>query len=232
LLIDGQHYAYVKAFASAPLGIVSVMAFANVILLTFTSRLFFGYRFTVTKFVAIGVALCGVSLVLRVLEPGGRPPWTGLGWVALVPLILASNYTGIKFYLTKGIAGDAILFYTNLFAILFFWIITPPWAIIADFAAATTRHGLVVPVLLLAFAAIPQVICCWAFFRAYRYIEPTYVSFCYALDPVTSAVLGFVVFGQALSIGQLAGMVVVVGAILLIQYQEGRQQRAGMQSVA
>lgn len=226
LFTYGQHYAYVKAFASAPLGIVSVMAFSHVILLMFTTRLFFGYQFTATKIVAVAAALLGVSLILRVFDSDSRLSGTALGWVALVPLVLACNYTGIKFYLTKGIEGDAILFYGNLFAVLFLWLATPPWALIADFARATAHSGPAVLLVLLAFAAVPQVISCITFFRAYRYIEPTYVSFCYALDPATSTLLGLFVLHQAIGMDQLAGMVIVVGAILFVQYREGQERAA------
>ena len=70
---------------------------------------------------------------------------------------------------------------------------------------------------------IPLVGSYYTFFRAYQYVEPTYVSLCYALDPATAAILGFAVFGQKLSLSQLIGVGIVVAAILYIKIREEKE---------
>ena len=228
VLINGGNYCYIKALEYLPMGIISVISFCNVIIVMFASRIFFQYRLTSHKIGAVLGALLGMALILQIFSSSPTLSVVGIGWALALPVCAGISVVTYRYYLNQKIHQDAIVFWVNCFALAMVCLNTPPWLIYADVRQAMLASGS--PYLILLYLAgfflIPLAVCNYAFFRAYLYVEPTYVSLCYALDPATAAVLGFLVFGQQLSGTQLAGIAIVVAAILYIKYKEANEEPA------
>jgi len=183
VIVNLMNLCYVYALDTVPVGIVSICAFCNVIIMMFTTKIFFGYKFTSHKIIACIVAVFGVCLVLQVFSESGAFGFAGIGWALAIPVVLAAGYTIQKYVLTKGVDGDAILFYINFFAAITIYITqVSPVAMIQDIANVAAQSGGMTFLAVAGFAAIPQVLCFYTFIRAYYYIDPTYVSVCYGLD--------------------------------------------------
>jgi len=226
LLIDFGNYCYVRAVAAVPVGIVSVISFCNVIIVMFASRIFFHYRLSGTKIGAVLAALAGIAMILQV-SGGTGLALAGIGWALALPLTAGISIVLYRYYLNRGLHEDGIVFWINFSAAAVLWLRLPPWAIVADLSRVVLHAPapLQVGLLLLGFFLIPLAASNFAFFRAYLYIEPTYVSLCYALDPATAAVLGFFLFGQRLTLLQLMGICIVVAAIVTIRVREAREEK-------
>lgn len=226
VLINGGNYCYLKAVENLPVGIVSVISFCNVIIVMFASNIFFQYRLTAHKIGAVLGALIGIAMILGIFSSGQMVSTAGIGWAMVLPFCSGISVVTYRYYLNQKIHQDAIVFWVNFFAVVLIWLNTPPWLIYADIhqVMAVSSAPLGLFLLLAGFFLIPLAACNYAFFRAYLYIEPTYVSLCYALDPATAAIFGFFLFGQRLTAMQLAGIGVVVAAILYIKFKEASEE--------
>ncbi|MEL7563305.1 MAG: DMT family transporter [Dehalobacterium sp.] len=230
--IDGMNFCYVKALATVPVGIVSICAFCNVLFLMVFTKIMFGYKFTSHKLIASLAAILGVTLVLQVFNAGGVLNVAGIGWAIAIPIVLAVGYTIQKYCLVDGVEPDAVMFFLNFFGALGVYIFqVSPAVMIKDVAHVISINGSIALLAVLGFALFPQIISFFAFINAYKYIEPTYVSVCYGLDPVTAGILGFILFGQKLGISQIIGIIIVILAILFIQYKEGKEDLAVAETV-
>jgi len=227
VLLNGVNYCYIRAVETVPVGIVAVLNFSNVIIVMLASRIFFRYRLTWHKIGAVFGALFGISLILGIFQTGSLGQWTGIGWAVFIPFGYGISLVLYRFYLNFDLHEEAILFWVNLFAAAFVLLRQSPLQIYADIsqAMAASADPLRIVFWLAAFAVIPLAGSYYAFFRAYQYVEPTYVSLCYALDPATAAILGFLIFDQKLGLAQLTGVGVVITAILYIKIREELEDR-------
>lgn len=227
IILNGMNYCYAKAVIDVPVGIISVITFCNVIILMITSKIFFHYRITGHKIVAILGALLGISLVLKVFESGSFLNYTGIGWTLLIPVFYGISVTLYKFYLNEGVSWEVIIFWVNISAFLTIWVTNSPGNIISNFRDVMISTGSALPVTLalLGFFLFPMAGSYYTYFRAYQYIEPTYVGLCYALDPVTAAILGLVLFRQSFTTVQFSGVLLILMAILYIKIVEGKEEK-------
>lgn len=222
VITNGINYGYVRAVETVPIAIVSIISFCNVIVVMIASRFLFGYSLTLHKIIAILSALLGICLIIRVFDSSGMLSVAGIGWALMLPLLSGCSSVLYRFYMNNNTDEDAIMFWINMFAAIFIWFRTSPWSMVMDAKQAFEAypHPFAVVLGLAGFCLIPLVICYYTFFKAYKYVEPTYVSLCYALDPATAAVLGFVFFEQRLNGTQILGIVIVIAAILYIKLRE------------
>lgn len=225
IVINGINYCYIRAIEYVPVGIVSVLSFCNVIIVMFASTIFFNYRINVQKIIAIIGALLGISLILNIFDTGIIFNLTGFGWAVAIPFLYGSSVILYKYYLLQGAGEEAILFWVNLTAAIMIWSVIPPVEIFFDIrhviSISTNVYGVFMA--LLGFFLIPLAGSYYAFFKAYEYIEPTYVSLCYALDPATATILGYILFDQYLSPIQLIGIIIVIVSILYIKLDERKE---------
>ncbi|HHT62631.1 MAG: EamA family transporter [Bacillota bacterium] len=223
ILLGGVNYCNVRAIFLIPVGILSIISFCHIILLMIVTRIVFGYRITKEKISAALIALIGLSLVLEIYQVGSSTlNWKGVFWAALNPIGLSIAYTLIKLYLLNGINYQTYIFYTNLFAAMFFWYAAPPWSIINEMFALGSLHGLYFWLIVLGFLAIPLVGSYTLFGKAYQLIEPTYVSIMFSLEPLMATVLGYFVLHQSLNGVQMLGILITLIPVVYIQYHEGK----------
>jgi len=130
ILLNLINYAYVQvAVAGIPLGIISTLAFCNVLVLMITTKIVFEYKFTLVKSLAAFIAVIGVSLVFEVYKLGaGSLNTVGMLWALFLPVALGTAYTMNKYFLVKGLNYEVILFYVNFTAAAVIWAtMLPPW---------------------------------------------------------------------------------------------------------
>lgn len=221
---NGMNYCYTQAYSNGmPVGVVSVVAFTNVIIVMVLSFFVFGYKFTVPKIAAIAMVLLGVSLVVG-LYGGGMAgiTTTGLMWTALIPLFYGVNIVLNSYFISKGYDSDAILFITQTGALAFMLVfMVNLGSFFSNMAQSLTTP--VYWIALFGFCLIPQVLCYSFMQESLKRVEPTLFQICMALDPVTALVVGALALGQSVDVSQIIGIAVVLGAVLFINLKEGKE---------
>ncbi|HMM05143.1 MAG TPA: DMT family transporter [Clostridiales bacterium] len=227
LIVNAFNYCYSQAYANGmAVGIVSVVAFTNVLVIMVESYFILKYKFTMAKVVSMVLALAGLSLVLEIYSGGsGVFTVTGLLWTLLIPLFYGTNVTLNSFFIVKGCDTDAILFITQLAAMVFMVLfqIHPP-AIAANLTAVVRETPSVIwP--LLGFCTLPMIFCYAMMQECLKRLEPSIMGIIYSLDPVTSFTLGLIVFGQPIRGLQIVGIVMIIAAVVYINFAEGREAK-------
>lgn len=224
VIANGMNYCYSQAYANGmAVGIVSVVAFTNILVVMIESYFLMKYKFTVAKVVSMILAILGVAFVLEAFNGGGVFTALGLMWTILIPIFYGTNVTLNAYFISKGIDSDAILFIVQSSAVLFMLIFQMhPGEIIANIGAVVSQHTETVW-FLLGFCLLPQAFCYFFMQESLKRVEPAIYSICYSLDPVTSSILGIIIFSQAVHGIQLVGIVLILAAVTYINYTEGKE---------
>lgn len=116
LLFNGMNYSYAHADgAGMPMGIVSIVAFCNVLVVLVLSYFLFGYKFTMPKIRSLFLAILGLSMVLDLFgRVEGQFTTAGLFWTALIPLFFGTNMVINKYFMLNGVDTDVIMFCVTL----------------------------------------------------------------------------------------------------------------------
>ncbi|HMM06502.1 MAG TPA: DMT family transporter [Clostridiales bacterium] len=226
-LVNAMNYCYAQAYAHGmAVGVVSVIAFTNVLVVMAESYFLFRYRFTVTKIVSMLIAMTGISLVLEIFSGGnGAFTATGLVWTLLIPLFFGTNVSLNTYFIVKDCDSDAILFITQLGALVFMLLFqVHPTALIDNIATSVASYPQALWALL-GFCTLPMIACYATMQETLKRIEPSIMSIIYALDPVTSFLLGLIVFAQTIHPLQLLGAGLILTAVTYISFREGREAK-------
>lgn len=220
------NYCYTQAYASGmPVGVVSVVAFCNVIVVMILSVFILKYKFSLPKVIAMVAAVFGVALVIGLIgggEQSGVYTAMGLMWTLLIPVFYGGNVVITSYGLSKGADSDGILLLAqgaSLIVVLCFMI--HPVALFSDIFAHLNGAK---PILsLLGFMLLPHV-CCYAMMNeSLKRIDPTIYQILMSLDPVTALVLGILIMGQLVSGLQILGIVIILAAVAFITIMDGRE---------
>ncbi|MEG0379674.1 MAG: EamA family transporter, partial [Eubacterium sp.] len=188
--------------------------------------IFKGIKLTKVKVIACAIAVVGVALVLQVFNLGtSNLDLMGVVWALANALILASAYFLIAHvYYPNDVSWQAQLFYPNLFGALFLYVTAcPPWEMIGSIAGAAAENGAIVWIIVLGFAALPQILSFSWIQLSFGMIDAPYVSMAYCLDPVIALIVGFFAFGESMTLVQMAGIVLTILCIFYTYYAESKE---------
>ncbi|HMM06501.1 MAG TPA: DMT family transporter [Clostridiales bacterium] len=227
IVSTAMNYSYINAYASGmPVGVVSIVAFCNVIVVMILSYFVLSYKFTLPKIIAIVLAVFGVSLVIGVIGGGGNVgTYTALGlmWTLLIPVFYGINVVITAYALTKGTDSDAVLLLaqgSSLIVVLVFLI--HPLALFQDLFGHMGGDVLLW-LAFLGFCLIPHALSYATMQEALKRIDPTIYQILMSFDPVTSLTLGIIIMSQVVSGLQLLGVALVLAAVIFITVMDGRE---------
>jgi len=193
----------------------------NPIWVALAAALFLGERPARGTLIGVALTIAG-SLVIIVGDrgSGGSDSLLGNG-LALLGAASVSGYFLLGRALQRRIStlwyvtlvyGAAALVLLAMFA----------WQSGARLAAAPALIGPGAALLLLALAAGPQVIGHTAFNWSLKRLSPTFIALALLGEPIGSAVLAYLAFGEGFRPLQLLGFVVLLGGIVVAARDEGR----------
>jgi drug/metabolite transporter, DME family len=171
-------------------------------------------RVTVKRASAVGLAVVGSALAIGVVGAGGFR----LNPVGVTAAMLAA--VSFAFYNIAGhnILGRydrwIVLLYTTFSAGAFWLFVNPPWKL------AGAHYSLVEWSFLLLFAVVSVLGPFSFYFAGLQHLEPTRAIVASCLEPVFSIVIAAIVLGEVLRPVQTVGILVVLGAIVLVQLPE------------
>ena len=229
LVIDGicsavYTYSAVQAYAHLSMGIVATIIYSNLFVLIFASRWIFKEPITKQKVISVFIALFGVLLVVNVFgESSDNINAIGLIWAFVAMLSWVGLIITEKLVMDRGVTPDASCAYEGLFALILIGIISSPSAAIMDVVHIITITNGAALLPILGFGLISTMTAYYFYMHALNIIDATYVQICYTLDPAVSCFLGFLIFGQLLTPGQIIGIILVLATVIWIQIVERKQ---------
>lgn len=219
------NFATVKGYLYLPIGIVSTIIYCNLFLLMIFSRFLFKTKITWQKGVAAVAAVLGIALVLNIFSMDVSFQLVGLGWTLLAMFSWAFTVTLEKYLLVKGADANAVMVYNGIFAVTFLCLFHSPAAVLANVAETIVSSGGAVLLPLVSFAVITSVLAYYFYITGLKHLETSYVQMGFVMDPLTSSVLGFLVFGQSLLPIQIAGIALILFVIIWVQWTEIKKSK-------
>jgi DME family drug/metabolite transporter len=104
-----------------------------------------------------------------------------------------------------------LLVYAYAFATLFWWMVTPPWRLLAE------GYPLRLWAIFFLIGAAGTVLPFALYTLGLTYMPATQVSIVSTMEPVVAAGAGFALLGEALDLSQLFGGALVVTGVVLVQ---------------
>ena len=173
-------------------------------------------KLSLQKVAAVSLAITGIILVIGIVGKGpGAAQAMRLNTYGIVAALLASF--SFAFYNVGGHRVLArhdrwrVLFWTLVSASAFWLIVNPPWKVAAAHYAAAEW------IFLFVFSMISVLGAFSLYFLGLQYLEPTRAIIASCLEPVFSIVLAAALLGEVLRPVQTLGIVLVLGAIVIVQ---------------
>jgi DME family drug/metabolite transporter len=169
---------------------------------------------------AVGLAVAGIALVIGLFGGAGlRLDGVGL----LAGLLAAFSFA---FYNIGGHDVLArhdrwmVLLYTTGSASLFWLVVNPPWKVVS-------AHYSIEQCLFLLLFSLLSVLAPFSFyFAGLQHLEPTRAIVVSCLEPVFSIVIAAVALGEIVRPLQVAGIVLVLAAIIVVQLPDRRSSQS------
>lgn len=227
------NFCYTKAYASGmPVGVVSIVAFCNVLVVMILSYFVLKYKFTLPKIIAMVAAIFGVSLVIGLIGGGANAGvYTAIGimWTLLIPIFYGINVVINAYALNKGTDSDAALLIAQgaSLIVVFVFMIHPVELFSGLFSNV---GGAAFWLALIGFCVIPHIVCYSMMQESLKRIDPTIYQIIMSLDPVTALILGILVMSQAVTGLQIVGILIVLAAVVFITIMDGRDTTESMEA--
>ncbi len=198
---------YFTSISMNPIGLAAVLLYTAPLYVTLLAVPLFGERLDLAKAAALLLAMAGCFLVVA---PGGS---LGSGITLKGAMFgLASGFT----YACVSLLGKKFSLRTNPWTMTFYTVgigmlsLLPlgpvDLARLASYSATTWAYGVGV-------GLIPTLLSYGLFFSGLRLIDASAASITATVEPVVAAGLGFVLFNETMSSGQLLGAFMVLSAV-------------------
>lgn len=200
-------YSYVQAIGLIPIGLAATIFYLFPLLVAVIAVAFGGERLSALQVAALVVGFAGVALAVGV--SGGAIAPAGIAYALAAAVSLALNIS-LSARVMRGagtltaVSGITGAWFLAMLALL-------PWTG-ASLPAGPEGWS---------WLAVGMVVFCVStasFYAAITLIGPVRTATICNLEPASAAVFAFLILGEALGPVQVLGIVLVVGAILLVQF--------------
>jgi drug/metabolite transporter, DME family len=174
-------------------------------------------RPTLQRLAGVALALGGIAMVIGIFGAGGlRLNVPGVA-AALVAALSFAFYNVGGHNILARYDQWTVLLYTTFTAALFWMVINPPGRILALHYSGAQW------VFLFVFSVLSLLVPFSFYFAGLQYLEPTRAIIVSCLEPVFSIVIAAIALGEVLRPLQAVGILMVLGAILVVQTAEPKQ---------
>ena len=207
-------FSYTKALSYLSTGVFSILEFSHVFVLMVLSAVIFKYKITKGKLFSLLLAALGLVLVLNVFAPGAFVEPAGLLWMAVNWLCNCGVALVLKWALNAGVDNDVVITVYSFGTALIYWIICPPWLIFGEIAASQNLGMLLL--VIAAYGLFTQIVSSYVWVKSFSLVDPAITNMMNALSPVTACIIGFFLFGEKITLLQILGIAVIIGAVLVL----------------
>jgi drug/metabolite transporter (DMT)-like permease len=204
------HFTYFKTLSLTGVATAILLEYLAPVLVLLFSVLFLRERPSWRLPVSVALSVAGCALVAGALSGGLIISPAGLAW-GLASAFFFALYTLLGKYAAGRYAPWTLLAYGLVAATLFWFAYLGPARVFAVFADQRTALAV------LFVAVVSTVIPFGAFLVGLHHIQATEASITSTLEPAVAGVGAYFLFGETLTLLQLIGGALVLGAILLVQ---------------
>lgn len=216
------YYSYARALSYLSTGIFSILEFSHVFILMLLTSFIFKYKITKGKIISLLLAIVGLALVLNVFTPDAFISPTGILWMLLNWVANCAIALIIKWALNNSIENDVVITYYNLGAALIYWVACPPWAVLGQISASDNIMFLIF--IIITYGILTQIISSYVWVKSFSLVDPAITNMMNAFSPITASVLGYLIFGQVISLLQILGILVVIAAVAVLNKTGGAEE--------
>jgi drug/metabolite transporter (DMT)-like permease len=210
--LAGVHVTYFFAISRLDVGVALVIQYLGPLILLLWLRLAHRRRLKSSLWGAAALSVIGCALVVQIWNPGAIDVLGLLG-------AFGSAITFALYLYTSEQAGHRYEPVTTLvwgfgFASLLWLVVQPIWTFPFDKFASAENIALGLGVVIVG-TALPFV----CIVAALRHVPASRAAVVATLEPVLAAIIAWPVLGQDLDVAQIAGGLIVVGAVIWVQVQ-------------
>jgi drug/metabolite transporter (DMT)-like permease len=205
------HATYFLAIERLDVGVALTIQYLGPLLILLWLRVAHGRRMAPSLWGAVALSAVGSFLVVRAYDTGSLD---GIGLLfAFAAAVTFAIYMVAAERAGRGHAPVTTLTYGFGFATLFWLVVRPPWTFPFEAFTDLGNLGLGVLGVTVVGTLIPFIL----IVTAVRHIPAPRAAVVATLEPVLAAIIAWPVLDQALAAPQIAGIVVVVGAVVWVQ---------------
>lgn len=210
-------WAYMKAINLTSLGVAAVLLYTAPTFVMLFSILLFHEKMTKIKGVVLVMTFFGCVLVTGLLESGTVFTWQGI----LIGLASGIGYALYSIFGTYAIRAGygslTISFYTFLMAAVFMVFCVEPVTVLQEITSKGQWP------LAVSFALLTTVVPYLCYTKGLSGLPASQASVTATIEPVVAAILGIVVFHESASVMKIAGIVLVLSSVVLMNRQGSKQ---------
>ncbi|MGV8082950.1 MAG: DMT family transporter [Coriobacteriia bacterium] len=208
------HFTYFKALSLTNVATAILLEYLAPIIVLAVGVLFFHRRVAWSLPVGVAFSVTGSALVVGALGNGGLViSHAGLVW-GLLAAVFFATYSIMGSMAAKRFHPYTTLVWGLGFAAAFWLLILGPTRILGVFTDLRTAAAV------LFMAVFSTIIPFASFLVALRFIAPTNATVASTIEPVIAGFGAFLLFGESLRASQIAGGLLVVLAIIVVQLSE------------
>ena len=212
------HATYFLAIERLDVGVALTIQYLGPLLILLWLRVIHGRRMAPSLWGAVALSVVGSFLVVRAYDTESLD---GIGLLfAFAAAVTFAIYMVAAERAGRGHAPATTLAYGFGFATLFWLVVRPPWTFPFDAFADAGNLALGVLGVTVIGTLIPFIL----IVTAVRHIPAPRAAVVATLEPVLAAIIAWPVLDQALSAPQIAGVVVVVCAVIWVQSHRPRME--------
>lgn len=210
---------YFTAIDRMPLATAAILLYTSPIWVMLMSILVFKEKLSPRKLLALALAFGGCVLVSGVT--GGGLTLSGL-LIGLGAGVGYGLYSILGTIALRRYSPYTVTSYTFLIAAVGSWFISRPGDIVSKFAAAASTPGLLLFCLLMAL--ITAVVPFLTYTLGLQSVEASRAAILATVEPMVATLLGVLVFREALTLSSLLGILLILGAVVLLNVQGSRSK--------
>lgn len=218
LVTAAVQFTYLFSISKIQVVAAILIQYTAPILVAAYSVLFWGERFTISKALAVVLALIGCYLVVGAYNVD-LLHMNRLGiFSAVCSAFLFAVYTLVGERMMHRYPPWTIVFYSMLFAAVTWNVVQPPLEFLRSSHTAV-EWGLILYIVLFGTVAAFGL-----FFTGVNHIRSTRASITSTLEPISAGFIAFVFLGESLAPLQIFGAVLVIAAIVLLQVEREQSE--------
>ena len=216
------NYCYFSTISIMDLSMAAILLYTAPIFVMLLSLVLFREKLTAVKVTALILAFCGCCLVCGITNASVSITLPGLllGLGSGFGYALYSIFS--RFSLNHGLNSITITDYTFLFAAL-------GGAFLTDFSAlgaAVLSYGAQFVLFAVVYSVVTTVLPYLLYTTGLQYVENGTASVIASIEPVVATVLGFLFYSESPTISTIAGIVLVLAALVLLNRRPAESEAA------
>ncbi len=216
------HYTYFKTISLTDVATAILLEYLAPIIVLVVGVLFLRHKFSWALPAGVALSVTGCALVVGAIGGDGLSVSPeGIAW-GLASAVFFAGYSLMGSWASGRYRPYTLLVYGLGFASVFWLVVVGPARVIALFTSPQSAAAV------LFVAVVSTVIPFTAFLAALHHIAPTNATVTSTIEPFIAGLGAFLLFGEALTVTQILGGLLVVAAIIVVQLPERGRATPGL----